>query len=114
LDQCSASLLLSDQHASLSYVTNVYNHYERDKHGLKWDDVNRTDRQNWAGPQRIASKRVQGCLQDMWQRMDVRHDRSLGTQLYLEVCGDYIDVFFSTKHDLKTRIVLASKVSWFF
>lgn len=104
LDRVSSTLVLGDQHAALSYVCNVYNHYPLQDHGLCWDDVNRTDRQNWAGPQRIASRRVQDCLSDLHDRRDVHHERALGTQLYLEICADYIDIFFSVKHDLRTGL----------
>lgn len=114
MDRVSSPLVLGDQSVSLSYVCNVYNHYRFDEHGLNWDDVNRSDRQNWAGPQRIASRKVQACLKDLHERIDVRHERSLGTEVYLCICADYIDIFFSKKHDLRSRIVLASKVSWFF
>ena len=106
--------MLGDQQVALSYVTNVYNHYAIHEHGLNWDDVNRTDRQNWAGPQRIASSKVRVCLAHMHERRDVRHERSLGTLMYLEVVSSYIDMFFAVMHDYRQRIVLAGKESFFF
>lgn len=61
-------LVLRDQHASLSYVVSVYNYYPIHKHEMVWDDVNRTNRQNWTGSQRIATKKVQKCLKDLYKK----------------------------------------------
>ena len=37
-------------------------------------------------------------------------EHTLGTELYLKVCSNYIDIFLSPRLNLRSRIVLASKV----
>ncbi|KAL3683565.1 hypothetical protein R1sor_001587 [Riccia sorocarpa] len=61
LDRSSFPLVLGDYHACLEHVHLVYKLYSHDEHGLNFDDVIRRDRQNWAGPQRLCSRRVQHC-----------------------------------------------------
>ena len=41
-------------------------------------------------------------------------ERTLGIEMYLQICADYIDMFLSPRLDLHSRVVLASKVSFFF
>ena len=45
---------------------------------------------------------------------EVHQERTLGTELYLEVCPNYIDIFLSPRLNLRSRIVLASKSGFFF
>ncbi|KAL3678263.1 hypothetical protein R1sor_021219 [Riccia sorocarpa] len=114
LDRSTHPLVLGEHHACLEHVHLVYKLYSHDVHGLNLDDVIRRDRQNWAGPQRLCSRAVQNCLKLLEDRPDEQRERTLGTRLYLEIVGDYIDIFFSVKLDLFSRIVLCSKVSFFF
>ena len=44
----------------------------------------------------------------------MHRERTLGPEVYLEICADYIDVFLSPRHALQDRIVKAAKVSFFF
>jgi hypothetical protein len=44
----------------------------------------------------------------------VYQERTLTTEYYLQICGDYIDIFLSRTLDLRGRIVCAAKVSCFF
>ena len=92
----------------------VYNKFNYDQHGLKLEDINRKDRQNWASAQRICQKKTRDCLAELRMSKEVHQERTLGTELYLEVCSNYIDIFLSPSLDLRSRIVLASKVSFFF
>lgn len=50
LDKVSSLLVLGEHFPSLAFVAIVYKQFEPSKHGLNWDDVNRIDIQNWAGP----------------------------------------------------------------
>ncbi|KAL3690540.1 hypothetical protein R1sor_016849 [Riccia sorocarpa] len=59
-------------------------------------------------------KLVQKCLKLLEDREDAQQERTLGTRLYLEVVADYIDIFYSTKLDLFSRVVNCAKVSFFF
>ena len=45
---------------------------------------------------------------------DLHWERTVGTEMYLEICADYIDIFLSPRHDLRARLVKATKVSFFF
>jgi hypothetical protein len=45
---------------------------------------------------------------------DIHQELTLATKLYMEICGSYIDIFLSITLDLRSRVVLASKVSFFF
>ena len=45
---------------------------------------------------------------------EAHRERPLGTEMYLQICGDYIDIFALPVLDVRRRIVLASKVSFFF
>src|SRR5450759_3738913 len=47
-------------------------------------------------------------------RKDARVERSLGTEMYTTICGDYLDVFMNTSLTLRQRIVLCGKVGFFF
>ncbi|KAL3696832.1 hypothetical protein R1sor_010908 [Riccia sorocarpa] len=107
-------LVLGDHHACLEHVQLIYKLYPHDMHALNFDDVVRRDRQNWAGPQRLCSRQVQKCLKMLEDRGDVHRERTLGTRLYLEVVADYIDIFYSLSLDLQSRVVLCTKVFFFF
>ena len=91
----------------------IYNKSSYDKHGLKLEDTNRKDRQNWASAQRICQRKTPECLAQVRMAKEVYQERILGIEFYLEVCGNYIDMFLLVKHDLRARIVLVSKVSFF-
>ena len=41
-------------------------------------------------------------------------ERTLGTESYLQICANYIDIFCSPRLDLRSRIVFCGKVSFFF
>ena len=44
----------------------------------------------------------------------VHQEGTLGTKMYLQICGDYIDMFLSIRLDLQSRMVLVAKMSFFF
>lgn len=92
----------------------VYNRFSYDQHGLKQEDVKRSDCQNWGFAQRLCQEKVRTCLQEMWSEGSVHQERTLGTEKYLETCANYVSVFCSPHLDLRSRLVLASKVSIFF
>lgn len=94
LDRVSSLLVLGENFASLAFMDIVYKKFYPSKHGINWDDIYRTDKQNWAGPQQIASRKVQVCLHDLKDRIDVQHERSMGTTLYSKIYGNYMDIFY--------------------
>jgi hypothetical protein len=76
--------------------------------------VNCTDRQNWASAQRICAQKTRACLRELQIGQETHQERTLGTEMYLKICVDYVDIFLSVTLDLRARVVLASKVSFFF
>ena len=96
------------------YIGQVYNKYTFDKHGLKLEDITRANWQNWKSIQFLYQKKVQSCLRELRTAEDTYWKRNLGTKAYLGICADYIDIFLSPILDLRSRIVLAFKVCFFF
>ncbi|KAL3680514.1 hypothetical protein R1sor_023470 [Riccia sorocarpa] len=111
LDRSTLPLVLGDFHACLEHVQLVYKLYPVDAHGLNIDDVIRRDRQNWAGPQRLCSRKVQHCLRLLSERADSHQERTTGTRIYLEIVSDYLDIFYSVSLSLRQRVVLCAKIS---
>ncbi|MCO5573933.1 hypothetical protein L7F22_027711 [Adiantum nelumboides] len=112
LDKSKRQLAIGDVWITLNHVLIVYDAFSVDKHMLKEGDIRQDDRQNWARAQRICSKQVQWCLGENGK---ARKERSmLGTKAYLEVAGDYINIFLSQHLNLVERVHLAGKVSFFF
>lgn len=97
-----------------NHIELVFQQFESDEHGLKMEDVDRKDRQNWGAAQRLCQARVRSCLARMRDGNYPRRERTLGTEYYLEICANYIDIFYSPRLDLRSRIVLCGKVSFSF
>ena len=114
LDSAVKNLQLGADVCYLDHLGQVYQKFSIDQYGLRKEDVQRTDRQNWASAQRICAKKARTCLQELRTGRDAHQERTLGTELYLSICADYIDIFLSISLSLRERVVLASKVSFFF
>ena len=97
-----------------SHIEQVFQQFTAKEHGLKMEDVEKKDRQNWATAQRLCQSRVRSCLARMRDADYSHRERTLGTEFYLEICFNYIDIFYSAKLDFRSRIVLCGKVSFFF
>jgi hypothetical protein len=114
LDSPARVLQLGGDICCLEHVSLVYVKFQLDEHGLYKEDYTRKDRQNWALTQRLCQKKTRDCLRKLYLLDDVHQERTLGTEMYLQICLDYIDIFLSEKLDLRSRVVLASKISFFF
>ena len=114
LDSPVKTLQLGEDGAFHTHLGMIYNKYSFDQHGLKLEDVQRKDRENWASAQRMCQRKTQDCLAAMRNSPEAHRERTLSTEMYLQICSDYIDIFASQKLDLRCRIVLAAKVSFFF
>ena len=114
LDSAVKNLQLGADVCYLDHLGQVYQKFVLDQHGLRKDDIQRTDRQNWASAQRICAEKARNCLRDLRNSRDAHQERTLGTELYLGICADYISIFLSLSLSLRDRVVLASKVSFFF
>jgi hypothetical protein len=66
----------------MNHVQDVFEEFGVTEHGLRANDVNRKDRQNWAAAERLAMRRVRACLQ---RRIDDAQLPAQGTHAYLEV-----------------------------
>lgn len=47
------------------------------------------------------------------ERQDTRIERTLGTEIYIAICADYLDIFMNPCLTLRERVVLCGKVSFF-
>ena len=85
-------LIVGKEFISFNHVRMVYNTFKVDDHKLKIEDIERVDRQNWGSTQRIASRHVHRCLKEM-RNTSGRTERTSGTETYLAIVADYIDIF---------------------
>jgi hypothetical protein len=67
---------------TLTHMGLVYNKFSCDQYGLKLEDTNRKDRQNWASTQRICQKKTRACLAKLRMLKEVHQKYTLGTKLY--------------------------------
>lgn len=114
LDSSCRLLLLGDFVVRMEHIQKVLNTMPFDEHGLNLEDTYRKDRQNFKSAQTLCSRKVVNCLVKM--RTEASYgppERTEGTELYLEIVGDYVDIFASSTLNLRERVVLASKVMWF-
>jgi hypothetical protein len=114
LDSPMKVLQLGGNILELEHLGLIYNRFSFNEHGLKSEDVERIDQQNWASAQRLCQEKVRTCLEALPTTPDMHQERMLGRLSYLEIYSNYIDIFLSVILDLRSRIVLASKVSLFF
>lgn len=56
---------------------------------------------------------MRDCLRQLRTTDDVHKERTLATEMYLEICADYIDVFLFPRDDLRARIVKAVRFPFF-
>lgn len=110
LDQ-TRRLTIGGHVAHINHLHLVMKNFEHQIHGLREEDVNRKDRQNWGSAQRMFFPKVQMCL----RRLETG-DNGLapedvkGTRLYLELCYKFVEIFCSGSASLQKRILLASHV----
>jgi hypothetical protein len=96
------------------HLGQVFQRYMFDQHRLKLEDIQRANRQNWASSQRMCQAKIRTCLRLLQTTLNVYMVHTLGTEMYLGICSNYIDIFLSPRLDLRSRIVPASKVSFLF
>src|SRR5450759_4435948 len=114
LDSVTRTLQMGTGVAELGHLVTISTLYDIKDHKLNAEDTKRTDRQNWASAQRLSSRKVTSTLKKCRLRQDARVELTLGTEMYLTICGDYIDIFLNTTLTLRGRVVLCGKVSFFF
>jgi hypothetical protein len=114
LDSPVRVLQLGGDICCLEHLGMVYNKFSYDEHGQRLEDIQRTDKQNWASAQRICQQKVRNCLRQLRISSGHHGERTLGSETYLGICANYVDIFISAKLLLYRRVVLATKVSFFF
>lgn len=82
LDSATRVLAMGDYMAHMSHVKAVFDQLPFAQHGLRANDVERADRQNWAACQRLAFRRVRAGLATLASRHGTP---THGTSAYLEV-----------------------------
>lgn len=70
------------------------------------------DMQDWALIQQIRQRKTHDCLPKPRTLPNAHQEGIFGIELYVDICGDYMDIFMSCKLSLRGRIVLATKVSF--
>lgn len=84
-----------------------------DENGLKLDDVQHKDQQNWTFVQCICHQKIIKCLIAMKNSQETHRKHILDTEMYLQICGHYIDVFIFQVFDLPSGIVLGTNMLFF-
>jgi hypothetical protein len=114
LDSHVKTMQLGEGVCCLEHIGQVFNKFTFDQHSLRLEDVKTTDCQNWTSAQRLCGTKARACLRELRVATDTHRERNLGTEMYLQICADYIDIFLSVTLGLRERVVLASKVFFFF
>ncbi len=111
LDYVSRDLRIGRYSAHRNDIRSVFKNFSRHEHGLRDEDVNKKDRQNWASAQRTAFPKVRVCLQQLAEGANTQRDPSVqGTIAYLELVYCYMEIFVSLEASLYDRIKYAGKV----
>lgn len=85
MDSAVRVLALGNYMAHMSHVRAVFEKLPFVQHGLRANDIDRTDRQNWAACQRLAFRRVRACLTTLASEHDMP---THGTSAYLEASNE--------------------------
>ena len=78
--------LLSSVHGSnvclLQHIGHVYNRFNADEHGLRQEDVDYKNMQNWGFAQRLCQEKVKSCLKRLREVDDVHRERTLEIEYF--------------------------------
>lgn len=99
LDSTIRTLVLGGDLCFIEHIQFVYNSFRVDEHKLKHEDVDRTDKQNSGSAKWCCQEKVRQCLTKMYRGDGVPYERVQGTEMYLGICGDYVEVFTSPRLD---------------
>ena len=119
LDHPTRVIYVGNHVAHINHLFLVKEKFDIKVHGLRVEDVERKDRQNWASAQRFLFPRVQQGLRNLETGVDGRKEDVLGTRIYLFICYLYVEIFCSFNPSLYDRVKNASTVvnfqrSWIF
>ena len=103
LDFLVCVLQLGGDICALEHLGLIYTKYTYDQHGLKLEDVQRSNCQNRASAQRIFQQKMRTTLALLQVALEVHQECTFGTEMYLQICGYYTDNFLCPMHDLRSR-----------
>ncbi|MCO5558780.1 hypothetical protein L7F22_012367 [Adiantum nelumboides] len=108
LNKVKRQFVIRDVWITLNHVLILNDAFFIDKHMLREEDIRQDDCQNCTGAQKICSRQVQWCLEELADNGKARKEQSmLGTKYYLEVVGEYTDIFLSQHLNLVEKVHLA-------
>eukprot|EP00112_Aurelia_sp_Birch-Aquarium-sp1_P010292 Seg2203.8 transcript_id=Seg2203.8/GoldUCD/mRNA.D3Y31 product="hypothetical protein" protein_id=Seg2203.8/GoldUCD/D3Y31 len=113
LDHATRRLCLGGHTAHISHLELAHERFSSHEHGLRIEDIKRTDRQNWGSAQRLFFSRVRECLKKIENGESGRKEDVKGTTVYLDLCHMYVEIFCSFKLGLLERVHNASTVTNF-
>ena len=115
LDHASRELRMGPYLVHRNILRQLAQNFNPHVHGLRDEDTNRRDMQNWTACQRIAFPKVRKCLWKMARGLDgvPQNEQALGLWVYLDMIYDYVEKFVSLKASYYQRIINAGYVVTF-
>jgi len=109
LDSVAKTLKMGSKMVNISHLVMVSEQFQSHEHGMTLEDIKRIDRQNWASAQRLCSRKVIRCLCRLRTENNHVKEMCAGTETYLTICADYIDIFLNTALTLRERVVCVER-----
>ena len=96
----------------MNHLLLVSQRFDRLRHGLSKNHLERTDRQNWKVAQELTFLSIQQCLTEIINGNEHNApDESLkGAYTYLKLVWSYKEIFFSPEATLSKRITYAPDI----
>jgi hypothetical protein len=113
MDVVSRPSFQNGQHSAMwNHFRLVFTRFTPDEHGLRHEDVKRSDRQSVRLVIVTSARKCRRCLQLLREQPDVGAAPvdTLGTEKWLELVSIYLRIFFSKKDSVATRYKHASMV----
>ena len=98
-----------------NFLRQVLDVFHPQEHGLRQEDVNKRDVQNWASCQTTTFSKVRQCLLNLINGINCPQANNLtrGLWAYLNVLYHYLEIFLSLRASLTARIEYSSYVVHF-
>ena len=98
-----------------NFLRQVLDVFHPQEHGLRQEDVNKRDAQNWASCQRKTFPKVRQCLLNLINGINSpqANNLALGLWAYLDVLYHYLEILVSLRASLTERIEHSSYVVHF-
>ena len=105
-DYQARTLYLGQYPVHRNFLPQVIEVFDPHTHGLRDEDVNKKDVQNWASCQRTCFPQVLQCLLDLCNGHNIpqANELALGLWVYLDMVYYYMEIFISLKASLEERM----------